>query len=428
MYKKIKLLGILTWLAAGVLHAQTDNSPYSRYGLGDELSGKNIMSRGVGGLSAAYADILTVNFSNPASYSRLKRATFDFGVELDARTLRVIDPPQKYSSATPTISYIQLGLPLSKTRNWGMNIGLKPLTRVSYKLERNERLDGVDSLQSVFEGNGGSYEVYTGTGFGTKNIAIGFNVGYRFGTKSYDSKRIFIPDSVGTFYYPSLYNTRTSYGGLFGNAGIQYTALLNKKNILRIGAYGSLKRELNATRDETIQTYSDEDTGVHRIDLVSQTSMSGKIVYPASYGMGIIYHKGEKWMIGVDFTQTQWNEYRYFNEVDSVQDAWKVHIGGQVLPNLVNAKSYWGRVTYRAGFSYGQDYVKVQNDLPIWTGSVGLGLPMRPPSFSNQYSVINLSLEFGQRGNNLNVIRESFFRLSLGFTLSDIWFIKRKYD
>ncbi len=428
MYKKIKLLGIFTWLAAGVLHAQTDNSPYSRYGLGDELPGRNIMSRALGGLSAAYADILTVNFSNPASYSRLKRSTFDFGVELDSRVLRVIDPPQKYSSTTPTISYIQLGLPLSKTKNWGMNIGLKPLTRVSYKLERNERLAGVDSLQSVFEGNGGSYEVYTGTGFGTKNISIGFNVGYRFGTKSYDSKRLFIPDSASAFYYPSLHNTRASYGGLFVNGGMQYTALLNQKNILRIGAYGALKRELNATRDEIVQTYSESEAGIDSIDLISKTSVSGKIVYPASYGLGIIYHKGEKWLIGVDFTQTQWSEYRFFNEMDSVQDTWKLHVGGQVLPNLANAKSYWGRVTYRAGFSFGQDYIKVQNDLPIWTGSVGLGLPMRPPSFTNQYSIINLSLEFGQRGNNLNVVRENFMRLSLGLTLSDIWFIKKKYD
>src|SRR5690606_29794152 len=140
-------------------------------------------------------------------------------------------------------------------------------------------------------------------------------------TKSYDSRRVFIPDSASMFYYPSLYNTRASYGGLFGNAGFQYTALLNKKNILRIGAYGALKRELNGTRDETVQTYTESEAGaIDSIDLISKTSVSGKIVYPASYGMGFVYHKGEKWLIGVDFTQTQWSDYRFFNEIDSVQD------------------------------------------------------------------------------------------------------------
>jgi hypothetical protein len=76
----------------------------------------------------------------------------------------------------------------------------------------------------------------------------------------------------------------------------------------------------------------------------------------------------------------------------------------------------------------GQDYVKVNEDLPSWGVTLGLGLPMRPPSYSNQYSIINTSFEFGQRGNNNNVIRENFFKVSIGLTLSDIWFIKRRYD
>src|SRR5690606_26596237 len=111
--------------------------------------------------------------------------------------------------------------------------------------------------------------------------------------KCYDSKRVFIPDSSSTFYYPSQHNTRASYGGLFGNAGIQYTALLNKKNLLRFGAYGSLKREFNANMDKTIQTYNEGETGIDSIDVVVKTSTPGKIIYPASYGVGFMYHKGE---------------------------------------------------------------------------------------------------------------------------------------
>ena len=57
-------------LTAGVVKAQTENSPYSRYGLGDVLPSQNIMSRGIGGVSAAYADVISVNFQNPASYAK----------------------------------------------------------------------------------------------------------------------------------------------------------------------------------------------------------------------------------------------------------------------------------------------------------------------------------------------------------------------
>src|SRR5690349_12248253 len=164
MCKKIKLLGILTVLVAGVSHAQTENSPYSRYGLGDQLPSKNIISRGMGGVSAAYADVISVNFQNPASYARLKRATFDFGLEIDNRTLKAIDPPRKFSSTSPIISYIQLAFPLSTKRNWGMNIGLKPATRINYSIEKQELFGRgeYDSTNTLFEGNGGTYEVYTG--------------------------------------------------------------------------------------------------------------------------------------------------------------------------------------------------------------------------------------------------------------------------
>ena len=54
--------------AFSFLSAQ-DNSPYSRYGLGDLTPSTNIVNRGMGGFSAAYADPLSVNFNNPASYS-----------------------------------------------------------------------------------------------------------------------------------------------------------------------------------------------------------------------------------------------------------------------------------------------------------------------------------------------------------------------
>ena len=429
MYKKIKLSLLLGTFATGIAQAQTENSPYSRYGLGDQLPSQNILTRALGGVSAAYSDILTVNFTNPSSYARLKRATLDFGLEIDSRTLRVTDPPAKFNSVSPIISYVQLGLPLSQKKNWGMNIGLRPINRINYKLEKNERLPGIDSVNTLFEGNGGTYEVYTGTGFDIiKNLSVGFNVGYLFGSKDYSSSRSFIADSSNVFYYPGKQTNNTSYGGISGNAGLQYTIKTSKKSMLRLGAYGSIKRNIRATSDERVETYSTNANGTDSIDVVKNETISGKISYPATTGFGFVYHGSDRWLVGADYSQTRWSQYKYFGQNDLVQDSWTLHFGGQYLPDFVSAKSYWGRVTYRAGLSFGKDYVKADGDLPVWTGSLGLGLPMRPPSYSNQYSMINMTIEFGRRGNNSNIIRENFFRLAMGLTLSDIWFVKRKYD
>jgi len=200
MYKKIKLLGIAVLAGISLLQAQTENSPYSRYGLGDQLPQNNIVTRGMGGVTAAYYDYQSINFRNPASYSKLRLTTFDFGLELDSRTLRVIDPPRKFSSSSPNISYLQLGFPLSKKGNWGMNLGLNPVTRINYKLERRERLPGIDSANTIFEGNGGAYQVFAGTGVSVKSFSIGFNAGYMFGSKEYSAelKGVF----GGKVFYP----------------------------------------------------------------------------------------------------------------------------------------------------------------------------------------------------------------------------------
>jgi hypothetical protein len=46
----------------------------------------------------------------------------------------------------------------------------------------------------------------------------------------------------------------------------------------------------------------------------------------------------------------------------------------------------------------------------------------------NQLTMINVAFEYGRRGNDKNILRESLFRFSVGFSLSDFWFVKRKYD
>ena len=116
MRKKISLLSVF-WMCVSSVLAQTENSPYSRYGLGDLIPSQNILNRAMGGVSAAYSDFHTVNFINPASYSKLKYTTFDVGLEIDSRTLKALDPPRKFSSASPIMSYIQMGIPLAMKKD-----------------------------------------------------------------------------------------------------------------------------------------------------------------------------------------------------------------------------------------------------------------------------------------------------------------------
>src|SRR6187200_2987000 len=114
MLKKFGLVALIITFGGSLVQAQKENSPYSRYGIGDLVPSQNILTRGMGGTSSAYFDFQSINFVNPASYSRLKVTTFDFGVEIDSKTLRTIDPPSKFNGISPNISYLQLGFPLSQ--------------------------------------------------------------------------------------------------------------------------------------------------------------------------------------------------------------------------------------------------------------------------------------------------------------------------
>ena len=63
-------ISLSAFLLLGVHKTQAqENSPYSRYGLGDLIPQQNILNRAMGGISTAYADYSTVNFANPASYA-----------------------------------------------------------------------------------------------------------------------------------------------------------------------------------------------------------------------------------------------------------------------------------------------------------------------------------------------------------------------
>ena len=425
------------------------NSPYSRYGLGDAFPSSNITNRGMGGVTAGYVDYYAVNFNNPASYASFYaeqerkskklaagRVVLDAGVNVTNRSLIAPNTTQRFTSSDAFFSYLQVGVPLRK--NWGLSFGLRPLTKVSYKINRNERLvdpqtgQAIDSSITQFNGNGGSYLPSIGTGFGFGNFSAGINVGYMFGNKELDTRRAFVNDSVS--YKASEHNTSYSFGGLFYSAGLQYRIDLKGGKNLRLGVTGNWKQNISGSQDILRQTFTLGTAGeTLRIDSVfEQKDVKGDVVYPSNYTGGFVYSSfktdGRGFLFGVDYSQSKWSEYRFFGQKDSVQDSWKLQVGGLIIPKA-NANSYFSRLAYRFGFSFGDDFVTVGKSLPTLGATFGLALPiLRNRTAPNQINFVNLAFEFLKRGNNDNLLKENIFRVSAGFNFTDLWFIKRKYD
>jgi hypothetical protein len=429
--------------ALPLISLSQENSPYSRYGIGNLVPQGNIVNRSMGGISAGYADPITLNYINPASYSRLLYSTLDIGAQVDIRTLKSVTPVEKFTSKNAVISYLQLGFPLlygnkkalQKKIAWGVNMGLRPISKINYKIERDTRLTNIDSLATLYEGSGGLNEVFAGTGIQIKNLSLGFNAGYLFGNKSYSTRLIFIPDSVDVNYLKSNSSSKTSIGGLSFNAGAQYAIELKKGDtvmgVLRIGAYGNLQKKYGASQDILRETFSYDVNGatVHLDSVYEKNAQKGKVQLPSTYGIGFTMER-EHWLYGLDFETTSWSNYRFFDQKDLVQNSWVVKAGFQYYPAENNSRKYGQFIKYRAGLFFGPDYIVADKKLPQFGVSVGAGFPLklRQAFYETQRSIMNVALEYGSRGNKNNNIRENIMHISLGFSLSDIWFRRYKYQ
>jgi hypothetical protein len=436
-----------------LLHAGAqENSPFSRYGIGEYYNNQHVISRSMGGLTAAYADGLnnnvgqSINFSNPATYSGLYMSTFDIAVTIDSRTLHSANPIGKFNSANFYPSYLALGVPVSRKHGIGMAFGLRPLSRINYSVQNLARVVN-DSLQTLYEGSGGLNQAFIGFGKRWKTFSLGFNTGYNFGRKEISTRKNFINDTVS--YYSSNSSTTTNFGGMFLSGGMQYDLQLSKKTndvakttesyMLRFGLTGNLQHSLQATQTTDRQTYSYSASGDLKVDSVStQSDVKGTIVLPSSYAAGITLHKTatnsrglfELWSIGAEYTSTQWTNYRFYNQTDKLTNSWQAKLGVQFAPDPLANRGYWNAVNYRAGFYMGKDYIDPDgNGLKTFGVSFGAGLPIRKwSSYNDQFTVMNTSLQFGKRGSGVNNITETYIQFSLGISLSDIWFVKRRYE
>jgi hypothetical protein len=236
-----------------------DNSPYSRYGLGDIVPSTNVNSRGMGSISSGYNDILSINFNNPASYGSFQtlkeltakkiakgRAILDIGLNFENRTLREPNNTENFSASNALFSHVQVGIPLRP--NLGLSFGLRPISRVSYKMAKVEGLTDpnsglpIDTALTLNEGDGGSYLASVGIGKrfilnNTNSLSIGVNGGYLFGKQDYSTRRSIFNDSLS--YTSGNFQTKTTYGNLYFNAGLQYQVKLNTDLYLTIGANGN---------------------------------------------------------------------------------------------------------------------------------------------------------------------------------------------
>ncbi len=423
--QKIFIFFFFVSFVCGEVYSQNRiSSPYSRFGVGEIQSYLNSRFIAIGGTAIAYKSPYSVNFINPASYSAFDTLSFVFEGGLFSNFSVLKTSTLSQNSNYTSMSHLTFGFPI--TKKWKAAFGLLPYSSVGYKVSDYKTEDSIGRVKYVYEGQGGINQFFLGQAFSiNNNLSLGVNVSYLFGSIE-KSRTVYLLDSVYTYNVKA--KNSTGYGVFKFDFGIQYFKNLNNNFVLGTGFVYSLGSTSTTKEDFLAYTFSQSSTGYEYVhdtaSIISINNKNGEVKLPQSFAVGLSLEKKNKWLFGVDFSKQNWSEYLYNNIKDSLDDSWRLSVGYEIKPDFYSL-NYLKRVSYRAGFHYGQSYLNIRNqNFDEFGISFGLGLPLRKSK-----STINLAVEFGKKGTTENgLINENYTKISIGFSAYDYWFFKRKYD
>jgi len=425
MIKKI-IVSFCLLISLTALAQEGTSSPYSFYGIGDIKFKGTVENRSMGGI-AVFPDSININLQNPAQLASLKRTNLSVGITY--LNTKSTTETQSSKARRTSLDYLAIGVPLKKL---GIGFGLIPFSSVGYKIQSvtNKEVASGETvkLKNNYYGLGGVNKVFFGVGFGiTKKINFGANVQYNFGTiETTNTTTITTADDFvqdGT----NEYNT-SELKGLNFDLGLTYQTKINKKLSWFSSINYTPQYNLTVNNTRVIETFQSLSTTGGTTSSVIADVPDTKIKVPSKLTFGSGFGEVKKWLVGAEVTllNTSVTNNRFTDiKGATFENTVRYSLGGYFVPNYNSFTSYVKRITYRGGIRYENTGLVIKNkSITDFAGNIGIGLPLKG-SVSN----LNIGLEVGKRGTKYyNLIEENYVNLSIGLSLSDLWFVKRKFD
>lgn len=414
MKQIFKLLFLI--IPFSVISQNVSNSPYSRFGFGELQSSYSAIHSAMGEVGVAINSPVGINTINPASYAFVHKQRFTMQAGLSHQTNLMEAGGVSQVVNTSKFNYLKMGFPVN--RWWGSSFGLLPFSETAYSF--NDSNTDPDATYS-FNGNGGLSRFYFGNGFRPiKNLSIGVNINYLFGSIETNREVMFSDPS----FLNAKANEETIINGLHYDFGLLYTQPI-KDWRLNLGITYDNASSLSAERNLFTQTFRVVNFNQVLEDTIQFLQLEeGELVLPTSLGYGFSL-VNDKWTIAAEYKTKNWSEFELFGVNDNLQNSSKLSVGAEFIPEIKAINKYHKIVRYRLGFYNAQTYLNLNNQsIDQYALTFGLGLPLRRSG-----ALLNLSAQVGRRGTtDYNLIQDSFVNFKIGFVLSDIWFIKRKFD
>ena len=395
------------------------SSPYSFYGVGTNTFKGSIDNRSMGGLSV-YSDSIHLNLTNPASFSELKRVNYSLGITYDDLTFKSENANENSNSSN--VNYLAVGIP---TKYFTFGFGVIPKTSVGYMLE-NTNESVIPSIIDRYRGEGGLNTAFLTFGFKVfKKIGVGITTNYEFGNLNHITTRFLEDVELAT-----RIESNSSLSGINNVYSLLFREKISKQLTFHATYILSQEFNLGSNNTQTLSTYSITNQyggDVEEIDLAAINLEKTEITVPKSQTIGLGLGVETKWFIGAEFQQKDGggldNKLFSLENVD-FQKGSRFSLGGFYIPKYDSFTSYLSTIVYRAGLRIEDTGLNIQGQAIKEVGfNFGFGIPFQ--GFSN----LNLGFEIGKRGTtNSGLIEENFFSVRLGMSLSDLWFVKNKYN
>jgi hypothetical protein len=422
--------------------AQDQNSsPYTRFGLGEQITMTTTPFIGLGGSSVALSNFKHINVANPATYSYTQQYSpvFDAGIMGKASFMK--SENSNYTQTTVALRNFALLLPI--TRKTGFAFGLMPYSTTGYDISEFDPNEG-DTITYNYAGQGSVNRLFFGLGQQIINrgdsvrFSLGANASFLFGTLQRD-RRVEFQDV--SFYNTHLKN-KLIIRGFSLDYGMHYFEKINDKFAYEIGLTANLGNQVTAYQDFFAYTYK---LNTIQEEIISDTTSyyednKGYIQLPKSFAIGGAVTLNKRFTISAQYEMADFQTYyEYFDSTETRYDELaqkrKFSMGVRIAPktgmSLKDVHAF-ELTTYQFGFHYGYAPFK-SGDIQLEEYGIAFGVTM-PLLSSGSASSMSLGIELGKLGTTENgLIEDNYIKFNLGLSLMphlkyDKWFWKRLYD